>query len=657
MLNLAAFGADPQVTEYYLARSQGCGPAMTEHDITDYYTGRREAAGVWVGAGAAALGLTGEVDPALFRDLLLEGRTPDGVQRVGPQARRAADGKMVDRRVAGIDACLRAPKSVSLLYAFGDPSAAAAVAEVHEHAAREAIRYLEGVGSHSRRGKAGAGERIEGQGFIGAAFRHRDARPVHGADCGDPLLHTHCVMANMVEAVDGKWGALDSRALFKHAKTAGYVYQSALREQLTSRLGIAWEPVKNGHADVAGIPRTAIEHFSRRRGEIIAELARRGEEGAAAAQAVTLATRVGKAAGVDEPTLRERWEIRGEEVGYGPEQVAQLLANAARREVVPRLAGGKATELLGADGLTRHASTFAHRDVLRAVANASPDGADLDALRERTAQLLASSDVVAVGDDPDQRWTTREMLAIEADVMALGENGRGAGLATVTPAAVDAALTVVPFELGGDQQAMVRGLLTSGDAVEVVQAPAGTGKTTALSAARLAWEAAGYRVLGSATAARAARELADSGGIQESGTLARLLGDLEHDEHGGFAPNTVLVVDEAGMVGTRVLHRVLSAAVRDHAKVVLVGDSKQLPEIDAGGAFRGLADRLGAHELTTNRRLTHEWERDSLALLRAGQAGQALDRYVEHGRVTVADTTAERGRCWPPTGGAPPTRT
>jgi len=160
--------------------------------------------------------------------------------------------------------------------------------------------------------------------------------------------------------------------------------------------------------------------------------------------------------------------------------------------------------------------------------------------------------------------------------------------------------------------------------LEVVQAAAGTGKTTALSAARLGWEAAGYRVLGSSTATRAARELADGAGIAESKTLARLLSDLEHDVHGGFAAGTVLVVDEAGMVGSRVLQRLLEVEQRDQTKVVLVGDSAQLPEIDAGGSFRGLARRLGAHELTQNRRQSADWEREALTLLRKGHAGEAF---------------------------------
>jgi len=441
----------------------------------------------------------------------------------------------------------------------------------------------------------------------------------------------------VVHATDDRWGAVDSKALFKHSKVGGGVYQAVLRDELTRRLGVEWTPVVNGLADIAGIPRDVIEHFSRRQHEIHAEMDRRGESGHDAHQAAVLATRSAKAKGMDEPTLRDKWGARAAEIGYGPERVAELLDQVANREA-PKPRELTPATLFGPDGLTRHASTFGRKDVLWAVADASATGATLDHLQARTAELLTSPDVVAVGDGPDQRYTTRDMLAVEARVLALGDTGRNAGLGSVPAAGIDAALSVAPLELGDDQEQMIRGLLTSGAAVEIVQAPAGTGKTTALSAARFGWEAAGYRVLGSATAARAARELADSGGIEQSDTLARLLGDVEHTDHGGFAPRTVLVIDEAGMVGSRVFERVLTAAARDRAKVVLVGDSKQLPEIDAGGAFRGLAERLGAHELTVNRRQANEWERDALNLLRKGEAGEALDRYVANGRVVVTDT-------------------
>lgn len=639
MLNIAPVAADAGAVDYYLRRQGGC-RECSDHaqDRVDYYAGKVEAPGMWLGSGAERAGLVGKVDPEQFRALLMEATTPDGKVRVGPRMRLDAAGKMADTRVAGMDCTFRAPKSVSLLYAFGNETDSALVRGAHDHAAAEAVRYLEGVAGYGRRGRDR--RKVEGRGFLAAGFRHRDARPVEGAASGDPLIHTHVVIANLVEGADGKWSALPTAELYRHAKTAGYVYQAVLRERMTRDLGVAWRPVRNGTADVEGISRGVIEHFSRRRGEITAEMERRGEEGAGAAQAATLSTRSGKLPGADDETLRDRWEAHGAAVRFGPEQVAELLAGPAQVSRVGTPAKNLAPDLLGPDGLTRQSSTFYRRDVLRELAAAAPAGASLDELQTQCDVMLGSADVVQVAPvGHDDRYTTRGMLQVEAHVMALGDQGQGADVGRVAGPVVERALRSVPRELGADQAAMVRGLLTSGRGVEVVQAPAGTGKTTALSAARIGWEAAGYRVVGASTAARAARELSDGGGI-ESSTLARLLADVEATDGGGFRAGTVLVVDEAGMVGSRALDRVLTVAARDQAKVVLVGDCKQLPEIDAGGTFRALGERLGAYDLTENRRQSADWEREALQLLRDGRAGDAVGRYVDHGRVTVSDTAA-----------------
>ena len=182
---------------------------------------------------------------------------------------------------------------------------------------------------------------------------------------------------------------------------------------------------------------------------------------------------------------------------------------------------------------------------------------------------------------------------------------------------------------------MVRHLTTSPDAVLMVRGHAGTGKTSALDACRQIWEGSGRTVIGCALSGRAAAELQAGAGI-ESTTIDRLLLDLV-DFREQLLPrgDSILVVDEAGMVGTRLLDRVLTAAATSHATVVLVGDDCQLPEIDAGGAYRGLCGRLGAVELVENRRQRDEWERQALTLLREGRSDEALAAYVEHGRVVL----------------------
>lgn len=238
-----------------------------------------------------------------------------------------------------------------------------------------------------------------------------------------------------------------------------------------------------------------------------------------------------------------------------------------------------------------------------------------------------------------RRWSTPEMLAVEADLIANAINRKDTGVGLASTAAIDAALAARP-SLGDEQTNMVHAVCTSGDGVEVVVGAAGTGKTFALDAARDALERNGVPVIGCALAARAARELQNGSGI-ESTTIASLLYHLDNPEHPGLQPGTVVVVDEAAMVDSRTLARFLDHARTDRAKVLLVGDHHQLPEIAAGGAFAGLATRLGATELRENRRQSNPWERHALAELRTGDVDQALGAYQRHGRITFADTAPD----------------
>ncbi len=192
--------------------------------------------------------------------------------------------------------------------------------------------------------------------------------------------------------------------------------------------------------------------------------------------------------------------------------------------------------------------------------------------------------------------------------------------------------------LSDEQRRMVAALTTSDAAVQVVIGRAGTGKTFALDAARAGWEVAGRPVIGTALAARAAAELQAGAGIPAT-TIDRLLADLDRPGPlSGLAPHTVVVVDEAGMVGTRKLERLVDHALRRRASVVLVGDHRQLPEIEAGGALAGLAARIPVLELADNRRQEQAWERAALAELRAGSVGRAVEAYHHNRRITLAAT-------------------
>ena len=150
---------------------------------------------------------------------------------------------------------------------------------------------------------------------------------------------------------------------------------------------------------------------------------------------------------------------------------------------------------------------------------------------------------------------------------------------------------------------------------------------------------AGYRVVGAALADQAVQELAAGAGIRHCVNVARLLWELG-DSHGGFGPHTVLIIDEAGMVGCD-YDRLLAHASAAGAKVILVGDDRQLAAIEAGGYLRGVVTRVGAVHLRENLRQRHEFDRDALALQRAGKAAEAMAVWRTHGRVTVVDTGEE----------------
>lgn len=485
----------------------------------------------------------------------------------------------------------------------------------------------------ARRGRGGTIV-VDGRGFVGAAFEHRSSR------AGDPQLHTHVVVANETLGPDGRWTALHGTLLYQHAKTGGFLYQAVLRSELTERLGIRWHPVEHGTADIEGIPRAVIEHFSQRRAELLELMAERGEHSARAAQVATLETRRRKQRDVPLERLRDEWRARAAEHGLNRFRLRALLRRVRYRDLIEAEDEDVVGKLEGPEGLTRERSTFSRREVVQAFAEATRRGARVRDIEAQADAFLVRAEIVPVGSGAGEgRFTTREMLAIERDLLETADRRRQSGVGRAGPAAIEAALAARP-ELSDEQRELVESLTRSGAGVQVVRAAAGTGKTRALDAAREAWQRSGVTVLGCSLSARAACEMRDQAGLDAT-TIARLKYGLDHGvelQHG-----SVLVVDEAGMAGTRDAAKLAAAAERANAKLVLVGDDRQLPEIEAGGAFRALAECLGSGELHEVRRQREPWDRDALAALRGGDVERFAHEYHDHGRI-VAAATAEKAR-------------
>ncbi|WP_122050952.1 Ti-type conjugative transfer relaxase TraA [Asaia bogorensis] len=318
-----------------------------------------------------------------------------------------------------------------------------------------------------------------------------------------------------------------------------------------------------------------------------------------------------------------RREERGEEAERAAEHLEIARRNGERLLAAP---------VLALEALTRQQSSFTRQDLARFVHRHTVDEAQFGAVM---AQVEACPELVVLGRDGygRERFSSREMVAVEqrleAASLALGQRQAHAVPVGLRRAAMGR------NDLG-EEQALALGEVTRSRDLSVVVGYAGTGKSTMLGVARSVWETAGYRVRGAALSGIAAEGLEAGSGIE-----SRTLASLERGWVAGvdlLARGDVLVVDEAGMVGSRQMARVLSAVQDAGAKLVLVGDPEQLQAIEAGAAFRAVAERVGSVEITTVRRQGAGWQQEATKELATGRTGTALDRYEAAGMVRGHET-------------------
>ncbi|MBY5551529.1 Ti-type conjugative transfer relaxase TraA [Rhizobium leguminosarum] len=334
---------------------------------------------------------------------------------------------------------------------------------------------------------------------------------------------------------------------------------------------------------------------------------------------------------------------RGAELYFAPADLAR------RQEMADRLLADPALLL---KQLGNERSTFDERDIAKALHRTVDDPADFANIR---ARLMASDDLIMLKPqqvDPETGkvaepavFTTREILRIEYDMarsaQVLSEQKGFAVPSRYFAAAVksvEAGDPDKPFKLDAEQINAISHI-TGDSGIAAVVGLAGAGKSTLLAAARVAWEGEGRRVIGAALAGKAAEGLEDSSGIR-SRTLAswELIWANGHETlHRG----DVLVIDEAGMVSSQQMARVLKLVEQAGAKVVLVGDAMQLQPIQAGAAFRAITERIGFAELAGVRRQREEWAREASRLFARGEIEKGLDAYAGHGHLVEAETRAE----------------
>jgi len=624
--------------------------------LDDYLSGHGEAPGRWTGSGASHEELVGSVTAGQM-DRLFERVDPCHPVTGEPlgAAYRVQQGR---DKVNGWDLTLSAPKSFSTLWAVASPDLRRSLDECHSAAVEASIGYLEVHGAFSRRGRGGRAQ-VDTRGLVVARFDHRTSR------AGDPQRHSHLLVSNRVRCLDDQWRAIDSKALHSQLKAAGVIYQSALRSEVAYRLGARWELADaNGQADIEGVPAELVSTWSTRRHEVLARATDRIAESEGALgrmltaverrrefETATLETRPNKQA--FEQDLHERWRGEATDVGH---PVDSWIDAVVARGVVDDVSLEGIVEI-AIDDLGESRSTWGRPDLVIAVAallpaHAAPTGESTRLLIESLVdRALAASEVIELTAPTDYsaayplrrdqlpldhphdraRYSTITTLGYEIEVLDFASQSVERGV--VPPAAIAQQLDV--SALSDDQRAAVERLVGDGAALSCMVGPAGTGKTTTIAMAAELWRASGYRVRGLAVSAVAAEVLGSELGVQAD-TVAKL---LYESRRGGPArgqykvqAGEVLIVDEASMLGSEQFAQLTRIAEAAEAKVVAVGDYRQLGAVDAGGLFQLLAQDGRAAELTGVWRFHNEWERAASIQLRDRQPNVAT-AYESAGRL------------------------
>lgn len=699
----------------------------TPPDATTYYMKAGTPEGRWIGSGLPGINrsagdIVTETDAKAVFDLAVhpDTSTPLGRPHGQPTTIENKTGPPTVRHaVIGFDLTFSVPKSVSVLWALSPRSMQDQILRTHHEAVQATLAWLEEQVIHTRAGRNGVAH-VGTKGAIAASFDHWESRT------GDPQLHTHLVIANRIQRItDGAWVTLDSRALYKAAVAASEHYNGLLFDALHRQLGTDTDiriPVistRNPSQQLAGIDEDLIREFSNRSRLINVETDRlvaewtmeHGRPPSTAKviklrQQATLATRVHKS---EIPTplheLSRGWKARAAAKGFPPDDVIAATINRTRiapfglTDFTPDWISAVAT--LARERVAHKRSTWNRWNLLAEAERVCAQvrcrtAADRSTLMDAIATAAEQQSVplndyrytVPAHAEADVRhgprsvfdfhgsrlYTDTSTLACEDAVMAARNDGGGPAVrAKVIMNLLDQVQQLESPVLHTDQRAAVADVILSGNRLDAIVGPAGTGKTTTLGAVKAAWEAeyGAGSVVGLAPAAASAevlgRELAmatenvskwlhesaGQGASSRAGRFFSVQTQLTRTPFGerrsialaqeaarlaavqqrwSFHSNQLVIVDEASMVSTFQLAALVQQAQDAGAKILLVGDPGQLDAIDAGGVL-GWLDRQGkATRLSTIWRFHEEWERASSLKLRKGDYS-AIDDYAHHGRI------------------------
>lgn len=634
--------------------------------LAEYYAERDTRTPVWTCAGDARVvadlvGLAegerggGDADPEVVARWLDDGVAPSG------ECGRA-HGKS---GVHGFDLTFCAPKSVSLVRVFGDDVLDKAVSVAHQTAIGEALEYLAAHAGYTRVHNAVTGEKDLQKlpGLVAVAYQHETSR------AGDPHLHTHVLVPNRQARADGRLVSIDGTSLFHEARAAGIIYQATLRHELHRLTGLEWGAVdpSTGMAEIAGIDPKNVAAWSQRSTQLrewavsnLTVVDSVKELSPAQLAAAQKATRPRKPESLSWTELRAQWRAdgRGLRVSRAAQQQARTAREHAARAAAVRMSRTRVAidrRAVAAMAAQADKAALTRADLVEVIGAQLPlivdaaAGSDSAGAGAGMPRQLIETVVDAVGmrlsapraaheREGSERYTVNVILAEERRVFDLVDATNVRAMAWVRPGEHTAAA----LGLSAQQHQVVTAIASTPQLVVPLSAPAGAGKTTSMRALRTIVERRHTaRMIVIAPTGKAVDVAVAEGAASEGYTMHSALARLA-DGRLQLGPFDVVVVDEAGMVGTDHWRQLLSATTSAGTKTVMVGDAHQLEPVKArGGMFAQLCD-----ELPWAQRLTEVWRQhdpaERAASLAVGDGGPAAVRravgwYRDHDRLACGD--------------------
>lgn len=596
----------------------------------DYMTAGGEPPGVWYN-GEVIGRLSGELIKKGELPRVLDGKNADGEDLLSKRIRK--------NHRPGLDLTFAAPKSVSVLWGVSDEETRRKISKAMYESVAETMDFLSENAARARRGKGG--NHHEEVKFVAGLYEHCSARDAEGNI--DPHLHFHAVVANLAKRADETYGGLEFAYVMDWQKAGGAVFRAQFAHKLADMgYGIEQDERKEGWGfRIRGVPDSIEEMFSGRNQQILKEMEEAGLGSYLASDLAQKKTRAYKEEDLLRSELWDKWSERARSAGF-----EYILENHQGSERVLEDVTQDHFE-----GLTENEAVIRIQDVFAATADFGVGVWNLKNGVRNLVEKFKSSNVFLKRHIRNEMWTTVGMRASEKRMVQTAIAMKDMGGYELLKRA--ATIFFDGKRLTEDQIRTFDYVVSSGR-IKLVVGWAGTGKSFTMGAVREAYEGEGYRVLGAAFSGKAADELQKGSGI-DSATLDSRLASLSF-ERLQLDDRTVLVVDEAGMAGTRHVDAILRHAAKAGSKVVLLGDPKQIKPIAAGGAFELLKEMVGSVELEEVFRQKEPWfmkavksigadkisvVEDGMKVITEGGVVAGMKALKDHGMIKVAEKVSE----------------